>query len=473
MGRTRRLYFVSIFLLAICMAVAAFGAPDYKAGAAKASITPEDGVWLSGYASREKPSAGKLHDIFVKALALEDAKGKRIVLVTGDIIGFSAELSASVSKQVREKTGLERSSLLFSASHTHSAPIIRSNLETMYDLSKEQWDRVAQFNRDLEDQLVRIICDAVANLKPANVYRGCGSAEFAANRREYTLTGVTIGVNPIGPVDHDVPVMKVEDETGNLLAIVFGYACHNTTLSGYEINGDYAGFAETNLEEEYPNATALFFNGCGADSNPNPRRSIELCKAHGRELSVAVEKVLTSPMKRVKGDIQASFKTVDLPLTAAPTKEQLETQVKELQEAQDKEQQAAQEKDKVVKGHTFYLLQRAKGLLARAEKEGKISDTYPYPVQAWMIGDDFLWLALGGEIVVDYSLLFKHMYGRENTWVTGYANDVFAYIPSLRVLREGGYEADDSMIYYGIHGPWKPEIEKIIVETVKGMVGER
>ncbi len=162
-----------------------------------------------------------------------------------------------------------------------------------------------------------------------------------------------------------------------------------------------------------------------------------------------MEKVLTQPMKKVKGDIQASFKTIDLPLTEAPTKEQLETQ----------------KSDPYV-----YIQRRAKHLLAIWEKEGTLSNTYPYPVQTWTIGDDFNWIALAGEVVVDYSLLFKHLYGRENTWVTGYANDVFAYIPSLRVLREGGYEANESMIYYGIYGPWKPEIEKDIVDTVKSMI---
>lgn len=452
MRLTRRFFWLGVFMAAFFTSLAAFGATDYKAGVAKIAITPEEGVWLSGYAARDKPSSGKLHDIFVKALALEDAKGKRVVLITSDIIGFSAPLSESVSKRAQEKTGLERSSFMLTASHTHSAPIIRDNLKSMYDLPQEEWEKIEKFNQSLEDKLVQAICDAITNLKPAKVYRGCGSADFGVNRREYRLDGVVIGVNPIGPVDHDVPVLKVEDETGALIAVAFGYACHNTTLSGYEVNGDYAGFAQAYLEEEWPNATALFFIGCGADANPNPRRTIELAKAHGRELSVAVEKVLTGPMKKVKGDIQASFKLVELPLTAAPTKEQLEAQLND---------------------PNVYIQRRAKHLLARLEKDGKIAETYPYPVQTWTIGDEFVWVALAGEVVVDYSLLLKNLYGRDNTWVTGYANDVFAYIPSLRVLREGGYEASESMIYYGIYGPWKPEIEKTIVDSVKEMVGER
>ncbi|MGC9330092.1 MAG: neutral/alkaline non-lysosomal ceramidase N-terminal domain-containing protein, partial [Candidatus Hinthialibacter sp.] len=117
-----------------------------------------------------------------------------------------------------------------------------------------------------------------------------------------------------------------------------------------------------------------------------------------------------------------------------------------------------------------YIQRRAQSLLEQLDKQGSLPESYPYGVQAWMIGDDLLWLGLAGEVVVDYSLLFKHLYGREDTWVTAYANDVFAYIPSLRVLREGGYEAETSMIYYGLHGPWRTDVEQVIVSTVQSMV---
>lgn len=438
---------VAVFLF-VCPVLSA---SDWKAGVARATITPATSIWLSGYASRDKPSEGKLHDLFAKALALEDTDGHRVVLITTDVIGLTMPICDRIANRVKEKTGLERSALMFTASHTHSGPVLRSNLESMYDLSTEQWDQITAYTRFLEDSLVQIICDATNRLKPARLYRGCGTAGFAVNRREYTLEGVRIGVNPIGPVDHDVPVMKVEDESGSLQAIVFGYACHNTTLSVFEINGDYAGFAQAYLEELWPEASAMFFIGCGADANPHPRREIAHAKAHGRELSVAVEHVLRSWMKEVKGGLQMLFRTVDLPLVAAPSREELEKQLAD---------------------PNVYIQRRAKNLIAKLDAEGKLPESYPYSIQTWGFGDDLVWIALAGEVVVDYSLLFKHLNGKDRTWVTGYANDVFAYIPSLRVLREGGYESFDSMIYYGLHGPWKPEVENQIVETVQTMIHE-
>ena len=73
---------------------------------------------------------------------------------------------------------------------------------------------------------------------------------------------------------------------------------------------------------------------------------------------------------------------------------------------------------------------------------------------------------LGGEVVVDYSLRLKTELGEGNTWIAGYSNDVMAYIPSERVLKEGGYEGAGAMVYYGLPSPWSEEVEEAIIRTV-------
>ena len=100
--------------------------------------------------------------------------------------------------------------------------------------------------------------------------------------------------------------------------------------------------------------------------------------------------------------------------------------------------------------------------------KGKIPDQYPYyPVQVWRFGDQLTWVALGGEVVIDYNKrLKKEIGGKAPVWIAGYANDVMAYIPSARVLKEGGYEADSSQIYYGMPTKWSPKIEDLIVNKV-------
>src|SRR5262249_6157607 len=126
-----------------------------------------------------------------------------------------------------------------------------------------------------------------------------------------------------GPVDHDVPVLRVEGDDGKLKAVVFGYACHNTTLQFMQWCGDYAGFAQAYLEEKHPGATALFWAGCGGDAHPLPRGAVALCEKHGRALADAVGDVLKGKMTPVQGAARVRYATIALPYDALPDKEQL------------------------------------------------------------------------------------------------------------------------------------------------------
>jgi hypothetical protein len=110
----------------------------FKAGVAKAIITPEPGLWLAGYAGRNKPSEGKANDLYAKALALEDARGTRLVLVTLDVIGLPHDLSEQMYEDIRQKTNLPREAVVFACSHTHCGPVIFGNLMDMYPLTPDQ-----------------------------------------------------------------------------------------------------------------------------------------------------------------------------------------------------------------------------------------------------------------------------------------------------------------------------------------------
>jgi hypothetical protein len=252
-----------------------------------------------------------------------------------------------------------------------------------------------------------------------------------------------------GPVDHDVPVLSVRGADGTLRAIVFGYACHNTVLSDYVINGDYAGFAQEALEKEHPGATAMFVQDCGADANPLPRRTVELARKYGEILAAAVDEVLRGKMRPQSGPIHAAFQLVDVPFQKPPSRAELQGRLSDSNAS---------------------LVRHAKLMLSVYERDGKLPDHYPYPVQVWQFGPGLKWIILGGEVVVDYSLRFKQQYGWDDTWVAGYSNDVFAYIPSLRVLKEGGYEGGGAMIGYGQPGPFAEPVEEIIAAKVADLV---
>ena len=256
----------------------------FNAGVARKVITPDTPIWLSGYANRTKPSTEILHDLWAKALVVEENKDIRIIIVTIDIIGLSHELSENIAKRVIDKYGIDRSQLLFNASHTHSGPVIWPSLNAMFELGTDDLQALIRYNRKLADDIVDVIEMAIIDLKPADLYIGHGSADFAINRRNPADKGVVIGVNDKGPVDHDVPVLKVAAPDGKIRAILFGYACHNTTLDVYQVSGDYAGFAQIELEKANQGVTAMYIAGCGADQNPNPRRSVEFAMQHGKTL---------------------------------------------------------------------------------------------------------------------------------------------------------------------------------------------
>ncbi len=421
----------------------------WKAGVARVVITPQELMWMAGYGARDKPAEGKLQNLYAKALALESPAGERLVLVTTDLVGLPAKLTESVADSVRDKHGLARTQIMFTSSHTHSGPLLADEYPVypVPGLAPQEEAKVRRYTQQLPGRLIRVVGDALADLAPAHLAWGMGRAGFAVNRREPTPQGIINGTNPAGPVDHDVPVLRVESPDGRLRAVAFGYACHNTTLSSYQWCGDYAGFAQEYLEASHQGTTALFFMGCGADANPLPRRTVELCRKYGRQLADAVDAVLADKMHAVAGPVRSAFSRVDLPLDKLPTREEL------VQRA---------------KGKPSYAQRRAEWLLKILEQRGKFDTTYPYPIQAWQLGSDLTWVALGGEAVVDYSLRLKRELG-PTTWVAAYANDVMEYIPSRRVLQEGGYEAE--IFSADLAGAtWAPSVEDLIVSNVHQLV---
>jgi len=248
-----------------------------------------------------------------------------------------------------------------------------------------------------------------------------------------------------GPVDHDVPVLAIRNAGGDLLALVVGYACHATTLSDYLISNDWPGFAIEAIERAHPGATALFIQGAGADSNALPRAGEDLARRRGEILAAAVEQVLKSKMKPVAGPVKSAYELVDLPLDHIQTREELQKRLS----------------DKLAMYRTT-----ARYLLNVLDRDGFLPDHYSYPVQMWQFGNTLKFIALGGEVVVDYALRLKAQYGFDNTWVAGYSNDVPAYIPSRRVLDEGGYEGGGAMVLFGRPGRFGPGVEEIIVGKV-------
>jgi hypothetical protein len=420
----------------------------WKAGAAKAVITPKEAIWMAGYASRTSPANGTLHELYVRALALEDVQGHRAVIVSTDLLGIPRSIGEHVSQALAAKFGLPREAIMLNASHTHCGPVLRGALYDAYPLDEAEKRKIEAYSSELEEKIVRTVGEALSHLETASIAVAQGSTDFAVNRRnnrEPDVPALRAKDALRGPTDHSVPVLAVRHRDGKLLAVVFGYACHNTTLGIQQWNGDYAGFAESNLEEAHPGAIALFFMGCGGDQNPVPRRTVELAQKYGRMMSTSVQAVLDGKMESLRPELRTHYETVTLYLGAAPTRAELTARARE---------------------RTAYVARWATRLLKELDAGRPLARSYPYPIEVWQLGGKQLWIALGGEVVVDYALRFKDRYGPD-TWVSAYSNDVMAYIPSLRVLNEGGYEGNTSMMVYGMPAErWGSYVEQTIVVGV-------
>ncbi len=433
-------------LLAALGAAAMLGG-DFKAGVAKTDISPAGPIWMAGYAARTKPSEGVLQPLHVKALALEDGKKGRLVILTSDLIGFPKSVAEEIAVGALKQYGLERAQLVLNASHTHSGPVVWPNLGGMYPMNAAQKADVEAFTRKLVGQCVETIGAALAKLAPAELHYSVGEAKFAIYRRLAGENGtIRLAPNPAGPVDHAVPTLQVRNGAGDLEAVLFSYSCHNTTMTGefYQLHGDYAGFAQAAIEEAHPKAVALFATACAGDQNPNPRSALEHVKNHGQALAAAVGRVLAGPRpKALRGRIRTGFHLTDLSFQPF----------------------GRNDFEAELKSENKYAVGRAKRMLQLID-ERRIPRRLSYPVQVAKVGELGL-VTLGGEVTVEYCLRLRKELNDPQLMVMGYSNDVMCYIPSAREVAEGGYEAKESFIFYEQPAPLAARAEEEVVTAVK------
>jgi len=424
---------------------------EWKVGLAQAKITPEQPVFMAGYASRNHPFEKVENDLFVKALVLEDRQGQRAALVTSDLIGFPATVAEPICQRLQEKIGLQRQQILLNSAHTHTGPTLSLDSSPRDGQSPGDAQRTVEYTRQLQDKVVQTVVEAAGRLEPAQLSWGGGVVDFVMNRREFTPRGVILGVNPRGLTDRSVPVLRIDGPDGKLRAVLFGAACHNTTLSdkNYEICGDYAGFAQTYVQERHPSAQAFFMIGCAGDANPYPRGSMAIARAHGASLGKEVCRVLETKLRPVRGPLKVAFARVDLPLQAPPPKDELEKRAKSKRDMES---------------------WVAKQMLARLSRGEKLPTHYTCPVAVWQFDQDLTLVGLSGEVVVDYVTLLEKALGPNQLWLSAYCNDVFGYLPSARVLQEGGYETRG--LYSGGIGLFEPAAQEVLVARVRELARE-
>lgn len=422
---------------------------SWRAGVASIVITPEQPMWLAGYASRTHPSEGTLHDLKAKALVFEDAEGKQSVLVTTDLLGFPKTISDNIRNALQEKFGFCKAQVMLNSSHTHSGPVLSGSLVDVYPLDSGELEKVKKYSDKLQVQIVNVVGMALRSMQPVSLYAENGTTRFQVNRRNNKEKTLLQQTELEGPNDYAVSVLKVINEKEEMIAVVFGYGCHPTVLNGYNWCGDYPGFAQLELEKLYPETTAMFFQSSGADQNPMPRRTVPLAVMYGKQLASAVECVLSGEMNELSPELDFAYSEIELSLINHPTLEDLQ---------------------KVEEESADYIKKWAARMISKIKSGEQFQSSYPYPLQVWSLGNLPI-VSMGGELVTEYSLEIRQNFG-QHSFVLGYSNDVMAYIPSSTILTEGGYEGATSQMVYGLSGVWAPNIEIQILNEILRLAEE-
>lgn len=415
---------------------------DYRAGVATIDVTPDYPIRLNGFGGRREESEGVTQRIFAKALAVSQADEQPIVIVTLDSLGIRITMVDEVAARLQTKTGLPRQNFLVAFSHSHTTPKVNGASDTIFSqpIPPEHQTHIDRYTIELTNKIEQAALAAVADRQPARLNWSVGSVGFAKNRR-----------TPGGPVDHDLPVLVVRGPDDKVRAVYVTYACHCVTLSHNKISGDWAGYAQELIERKFPGAVALVSIGAGSDSNPDSGVTgdkVDVATAQGAQIADEVSRLLEMPLRPISGKLVGNLRRIPLPLNDPPDRQALQQMIE--------------------KGgpHGY----NAQVQLARLEGGEALLTKIDYAIQTVLFGDDLAMVFLAGEVCVDYATRLKSELDRQRIWVHGYSNDFCAYIPSERLLAEGGYGGGGEIPYFALPNTFRPGLEQPIIDEVKRQV---
>jgi hypothetical protein len=414
---------------------------------------------------RNPPTAGIYHDLFVKALALADEKGGCILMVSIDVIHLTESELAEMREGIRKSTGLEDSNVLLCVSHTHSGATREECLQP-FVLTLET------YSKTLIGAVIRVAKEALSSMEISMLRFGRGRLSISINRRWRNPNGFPIWMgNPYGEIDPEVATLWVENQNREIRAVVMSYACHASAIGTPLIGNDYPGFAEEIVENRYPGSTALFAQGCAGEIKPyNVDRGFRfmygippaVAAGLGWELAKESCRVIeAAPNEDLSGDIRVAKRTIELPMEGLAGREEIEGRT-----ACEKEEAERWRKDmlKALEGGSLDVVPRI----------------VPYQIQVVGIGERFRLVTLQGEPCVRIGLRIKEQLSVNSATqsrdarneravaVFGYTNGGNCYVPSREVVTAGGYEAE-SYLFNRWAGPFKPEVEDLIVSAVLSM----
>jgi hypothetical protein len=406
---------------------------EFRAAAVKVDITPKLPQWLMGYGARQ--STGVHDPIFHRIAALDDGS-TQVFLIASDLCLFSPSVYDDVSADLKKQTGIEPRQVWWTVTHTHSAPEVGP--PGMYDVllkgrSEHAWNR--DYLEFVKSTLISGIKDARAKLEPARVASGSGLAKANINRRARDVDGtISLGLNPDGPADRQVGLVRLERPNGSLIALIANYAMHGTVLGGrfMEISGDGPGIVASYVEEKL-GAPMLYINGAAGNMAPIYTTQPDLRSAHLGEFRVLLGDKILAAHRDLGAGADARLWLAEKWIET-PRKSGLGWPV---------------------------------DLPSYAARDANGTELVRIPVRFLKINDAILW-ASPVELFCEIAIRVRNESPFRHTFFLGYTNGWLGYLPTAAAFREGGYEPRTS--------PFTERVEKdfgdAVVAFLQGMPRE-
>ncbi|NQX64228.1 neutral/alkaline non-lysosomal ceramidase N-terminal domain-containing protein [Paenibacillus qinlingensis] len=422
-----------------------------------AEITPQGPIFLAGFGDRTHKSEGVHEPLFAKAALIQ--ANTTLLIITLDVVGSDRSFIVGIKNILEEKFGLKHEEVLINFSHTHHSVALTGADERLrvglFSIGKDFSEDVS-FYGYIRDTLVSIVDECFSQLEEGTLLLGRGTSDFAISRRKLTADGVKWAPYPEAEIDKDLIVLKLVDQENEVRGILYNYGCHPTSMSSdnYMISNDFPGTTSRYLEETYPGVTALFLQGCAGELKPIKSADGDIFKScsltemeeAGRDLAKDIISILE---EQPFTPIRCSFRTILVdPLlymeqTGIPFYENIINDSK----VGDFRKRGAH--------RTIEQIQ-----------DGSVKDRTPIYLSIWHLDEETRLIAMEGEISTEYSLLLKSMFPGGKTIVLGYTNGVYYYVPTRKMIAEGGYEVDCNYCFGGFRGSFVPEIEDIIIGQI-------
>lgn len=434
---------------------------------ASETMTPEQPVFMHGFGHRSEKSVGVLDDLYVKVALLE--ANKRLLIITLDALGSDISFVNGVKDALKERFGLPHEDVLINFSHTHYSVYLTGEdasrrLRGLYSIAQSDWaDRndgldyaedVKLFHH-IRDIIVRLVDDCSRNMVEGELQVGSIQSDFAVSRRRPDGKG-GVEWKPYyeGEIDKELLVLKLTDTAGAVKGILYNYGCHPTGMTDYmKLSNDFVGHVSRTLEASFPGAFAMFLQGCGGELKPR-------MGADGDQFRLLSYEEITEAGQGLGREIadllrEGEFRTVECKFRTALVEPLLYT---EQTPASFYEPMANNEASP-----PFYR-SAARRTIAGIE-DGTIKDWLPHYIALWHLDADTRLVAMEGEVSTEYSLLIKRLLQPCTTLTLGYTNGVCSYIPTRKMIAEGGYETTCNF-FFNLRGNFVPEIEDIIVGQI-------